>query len=116
MAFDRNDVMSSDTGRFTDRHAEWMARQQRHRAVQQLVRTSTAAGIRASSLVSMAESAMVVAPPAAPAAVVVAEAIYRAYGPRLGAVLVEPNVVLTLGGYRGQTECLIRRPRRGDLA
>lgn len=116
MAFDRNDVMSSETGRSADRHAEWMARQERHRAIQELVRTSTAAEIRSSPLVSLAESATATAPPAAAHAEVVAEAIYTACGARLGAVLVEPNVVLTLGGYRGQTECLIRRLRRGDLA
>jgi hypothetical protein len=108
--------MSGETGPSTDRHAEWIARQERHRVVQSLVRTGSAAEIRSSPLVRIARSGPTVAPPVAPAAEVVAGAIYAACGARLGAVLVEPNVVLTLGGYRGQTECWMTHPCRGDLA
>lgn len=44
-----------------------------------------------------------------------AQKLYEKLGPRLGAYLVQPNVVLTLAGARGQTEFFIDNPTQKDV-
>lgn len=102
------------TGRGSDRDAAWERRELRNQAVQRMIRDGSAEDIRASSLCGFPERVPDLPAPPGPRAAVVGEAIYRACGPRLGAALVQANVVLTLGGYRGQTEFGLVNPSPGD--